>query len=73
MKSMTSKEAYSAMFYFLEQLYKRTGSDELGGLLGGMALLADGSPADPAVSRDWQNAVEYATKGGRSGALELER
>ena len=69
---MTDKEAYAAMFYFLDQTYKRTGSGELGGLLGGMSLLADGSPADPAVARDWQEAVEYALKGGLPDSLKLQ-
>ena len=35
---MTIKEAYMAMQYFLEQFYDRTGSDDVGGLLGDMLL-----------------------------------
>ena len=68
---MTESQAYAAMFRFLEQLYLRTKSDDLGGLLGGMAKLEDGSPADPAVVEDWRLAVEYALKGGKPTPLKL--
>jgi len=39
------------MFFFLEDFYHRTHSDEIGGLVG-MSLLAEGSPADPAIVAD---------------------
>ena len=68
---MTESQAYAAMFRFLEQLYLRTKSDDLGGLLGGMATLEDGLPADPAVVQDWRLAVEYALKGGKPTPLKL--
>ena len=68
---MTDKQAYAAMFQFLEQLYLRTKSDALGNLLGDMSLLEDGSPADPAIVNDWRQAVEYALKGGQAGSLDL--
>lgn len=71
MKTMTEQQAYAAMFYFLKQYYERGKSDEIGGMLGGMSLLADGSPADPAVWRDWMDAVEYAVKGGGADPLRL--
>jgi hypothetical protein len=58
---MTSDQA-AAMFFFLEGFYQRTYSDEIGGLLGSMSLLADGSPADSAIVADWQRTVERATK-----------
>jgi hypothetical protein len=71
MKTMTDKEAYSAMFYFLKQLHERTKSDDLGGFLGGMSLLPDGSAADPAVLHDWDKAVEFALEGGKPDSLTL--
>jgi hypothetical protein len=71
MSTMTEKQAYAAMFRFLEQLYLRTKSDELGGLLGGMSMLEDGFPADPAIVNDWRQAVEYALEGERPASLEL--
>jgi hypothetical protein len=69
---MTEKQAYAAMFHFLEQLYKRTQSDELGGLLGGMSMLEDGSPADPAIFTDWQEAVQHALKSDQLPCLKLQ-
>lgn len=71
MRMMTEQQAYSAMFFFLEQLYKRAPSDELGSLLGAMTLLGDGSTADPAIREDWGKAVEYAMKGGGASPLRL--
>lgn len=71
MTTMNDKQAYAAMFHFLEQLYLRVKSEDLGGLLGGMAVLQDGSPADPATAKDWREAVEYALKGGTPGSLKL--
>lgn len=60
MKSLTSHEAYCAMYAFLEEYYRLTGSDDVGGLLGAMSLLSDGTPADPAIEVDWSNAVSKA-------------
>jgi hypothetical protein len=71
MKTMTDKQAYAAMFHFLKQLYERTKSDDLGGFLGGMSILQNGSTADPAVLHDWDKAVEYALKGGKPDSLIL--
>lgn len=61
--TLTVREGYLAMYAFLESLYRETESDYLGGLLGGMSLLPDGSPADPAVWPDWLDAVVKATCG----------
>jgi len=55
---MTIKEAYIAMQYFLEQFYERTGSDDVGGLLGDMTLINDEQTMDPATWNDWINAVK---------------
>jgi hypothetical protein len=67
--TLTNKQAYAATFYFLDQQWNRTKSRELGFILGDMALLPDGSPADPAVPQDWQKAVESALKGTAPGDL----
>jgi hypothetical protein len=61
--TITIKQAYAAMYSYLQALYDTTGSDDLGGLLGSMSLLADGSPADPGVWEDWMRAVEQARNG----------
>ena len=60
MNHFTDKKAYQAMFYFLENLYERTNSDELGALLGSMSLLEDGITVDPAIWEDWQSAIKKA-------------
>ena len=51
---LTQKQGYAAMFQFLEDYWMRTKSDEMGGLLGAMSLLANGSPADAAMAHDWR-------------------
>lgn len=71
MKTMTDKQAYTAMFHFLKQLYERTKSDDLAGFLGDMSMLENGSTADPAMLHDWERAVEYALRGGEPDPLKL--
>jgi len=56
--------AYKTMVQFLEDRYNRLPSDELGGLLGELSLLADGKPADPAVASEWQRAADRVALGG---------
>lgn len=67
------KQAYLAMYEYLLQLYNRNGSDDLGGLLGGMSLLPDGSTADPAAWGDWMQCVRKAREGEVDALLKLER
>ncbi len=55
---LTLREAYAAMYRFLENEYEMTGSDEIGGMLGGMSLLEDGGTADAATWSDWLQSVE---------------
>lgn len=55
---MTKQEAYIAMIYFLEQYYERTGSDDVGGLLGDMILIGNEETMDPALWNDWLDAVK---------------
>lgn len=70
-QSLTSMEAYKAMYAFLDELYHQFGFDELGGLLGGMSLLQDGGTADPAIWKDWLRAVEKAKSGAVNANLRL--
>jgi hypothetical protein len=56
-ENLTKREAYAAMFVFLEEIFQRTESDDLAALLGGMSLLKDGGTADPAAWADWEAAV----------------
>ena len=57
----STREAYEAMFCFLEAHFDRDGSDELAALLGSLALNADGQPMDPAAWTDWLAAVRIVT------------
>ncbi len=71
-KKITIMEAYKAMFYFLENLYHLTKSEDLAGFLGSMMLLEDGSTADPAYWEDWLNAIKKL-KNGKDIFLHLEK
>ncbi len=72
MSMMTEKQAYAAMFHFLEENWKRNNSFEVRDLLSAMSLLPDGSPADPAIINDWRQAIEYALRDGKAGSLTLK-
>jgi len=54
---MIEARAYKMMFRFLEDRYFRLPSDDLGALLGELAIQEDGRPGDPAISHDWEQAV----------------
>ncbi|MES2933477.1 MAG: hypothetical protein V4805_08330 [Pseudomonadota bacterium] len=71
MRQLSEQQAYLAMFSFLEAEYRMTKSDELGGLLGGLSLLSDGTPADPAVKAQWSEAVSAALDGQIDVAFKL--
>ena len=71
MSELTIKEAYLAMYSFLESEYKLTKSDEIGGLLGDLSLLQDGSSADPAAEQQWSEAVKKAKAGEVDAALKF--
>lgn len=55
---LNEKQAFMAMFFYLEELYNKTQSDDLGALLGSMLLLSDGKPADAAIWIDWEKATK---------------
>ena len=60
-KSLTTKEAFDAMFVFLERFNERGGGkDDLLYVLGAIQTRswADGSPFDPAQWGDWLSAVD---------------
>lgn len=63
-KLLTLKQAYAAMFHFLEKEYTLTGSDDIGGLIGELSfnVRGDGLPGDPASWEYWLEAVEKALK-----------
>ena len=70
---LTTKEAYAAMYLFLGELYERAGYDQLGGILGGMSLLNDGTTADPAYWHDWLRMVEKSKGQNPDMGLHLQR
>jgi hypothetical protein len=71
MDSLTEKEAFLAMFAFLEGYYETTKSDDVGGLLGGLSLLGDGSTADPAYWQEWQEAIQKVKNGRVDARVRL--
>lgn len=68
MQDLTVEEAYRAMIFYLENLYKLTNSDDLGSFLGGMSLTGDGSTMDPAAWQDWLDAVNAIVEQRKSGS-----
>lgn len=73
MTFLTSQQAYLAMYAFLVEEFRLTGSGEIGGLSGGMSLLADGGTVDPAVFEQWDSAVQLALAGDVDADLRLTR
>lgn len=57
------KQAYAAMYRFLEIEFELTSSADIGGLLGGLSLLDDGSPADIAAWDQWLQSVDDVLHG----------
>jgi hypothetical protein len=66
MRQLSEQQAYAATFAFLEYYYNLTNNDYLATLLGGMALLPDGSSMDPAMTEEWRAAVDKALSGAVS-------
>jgi hypothetical protein len=54
------RDAYRAMFCFLEAYFERTKADEITVLLGSLDLAEDGGPMDLAMWQDWLTAVQGA-------------
>jgi len=58
--NLTPRQAYLAMFAFLDGYWRRGKSEEIGALLGALSLLENDRPADPALAADWDDAVRLA-------------
>ena len=69
--NLTVEEAYAAMFAFLDMVYERTKSDDMGGLLGDMSTLESGGTADPAVWSEWLQCVEQVKRGKVDTVLHI--
>jgi hypothetical protein len=70
-EQISVRQAYLAMYSFLDELYTKYGFDQVGQLLGSLSLLSDGSPADEAVQSDWLNAVQRAKGDQVNAALHI--
>lgn len=57
MIGLTERQAFDAMREFLTRHYRRTGADEIGGLLGDLEPLEDGHPADEASYEEWRDSI----------------
>ena len=68
---LTEKQAYMAMYNFLEIYFNMLDSDVLAMLLGSLSLLPDGDAMDPAMRREWLVSVEKAKKGEVDVYLKL--
>ncbi len=70
---LSKKQAYLAMFAFLDDYYQRSNSDEVAIMLGGMSLLSDGSVADSAIEDDWEKAVKKVLDGKVDSTLKFSK
>lgn len=68
---LTQEQAYLAMYSFLAKQFS-LGSEELGGILGSMSLLPDGTPTDSVFASDWTEAVAAALSGSVSSHPALK-
>ncbi len=73
MSGLSKKEAYLAMYSFLENDYSLSKSDDIARLLGSMSLLQDGSTADPACWEDWEDSIKKVKSGKVNAELILTK
>ena len=63
-RTITEKQAYEALLYFLKGWYELTGEKDLTDILSGGEYWADAIPADPAFWMYWQEAVSKVISEG---------
>lgn len=61
--NLTSKQAFLAMFAYLEIHFERFGPGQIGTVLSELSLLPDGGTSDPAAWDDWLKSVQRARRG----------
>ncbi len=71
-KLLTEEQAFLAMYSFLEEYFSLTNAEDIGALLGSMALMEDGTSADAAIQQDWEKAVNKALSGKVQAEFELK-
>lgn len=59
---LTEKEAFQAMFLFLEKYYHLTKAEDVGNLLGSLMIVENGKPLDIALWYDWLECLEEIKK-----------
>jgi hypothetical protein len=59
-KQRISAEEYASMFEFLDAYENHMYSNDVGGLLGQLSVLRQGTPVGPAHERQWRKAVSLA-------------
>ncbi len=60
--TVTIKESYEAIFYFIERFYKMSKSDALGEILSGMEYLEDGRSAELLLWDYWLESIKVAKR-----------
>ena len=73
MTDLTKKEAYLAMYSFLEREYEMSKSGVIGSLLGNMSLRQDGGTADPAAWSDWEEAIDRVKAGEVDASIKIKK
>lgn len=71
-RQLSKQHAYLAMYVFLEQRFRNTQSGDIAALLGSMSFLPGGEPADPAVAKDWDDAVNQSVGDEVMANLDLK-
>jgi hypothetical protein len=72
-EQLSAKEAYAAMYAFLENWWNLTKSADLAGLIGSMSLLPNGNSVDASLAYDWREALSKAYACQVNTSLELRR
>lgn len=74
LKTLTVREAYLAMYAFLNIHFERFPPETEGQIaivMSELSLLSDGGPADPAAWSDWQSCVQKAQANDVDALLRL--
>ena len=59
-KHTTSAEEHAAMFKFLDGYADKRYPNDVGGLLGQLSVMREGTPFDREYERQWRKAVSLA-------------
>ena len=68
---VSPEQAFLAMFSFLEDYYNRTGSDDVGSLLGSMSLMDNGKPMDIAMWHEWLECISKSQSGHIDANMQI--